>query len=494
MVLALALALLWRHGKPCSQSVIPLLLCVGLSGAACGLVRVEVADWSFADSTLQSAVGTEVDLIGTIVRDPEVRERTQHLYVQIDEVDEIILVYTDRHGSYAYGDHVTVSGEVRAPTAFATEFGRTFDYPGYLRARGVQYVMSFATITVTDSGGGNPVISRLLGVKHAFMRQLERVMPEPQVGLGEGLLLGVKQALGDELERIFRQTGIIHIVVLSGYNIALVVIFVRYLLSFLFPYRLQLVVGVLAIVAFALMVGLSATVVRASLMASFILFAKFIGRTYAVIRGLFVAGVIMLLVNPYLLVYDVGFQLSFVATLGLILLAPQLERWFLWVPTIAGIREVLLATLSTQLFVLPILLYQIGEFSVVSVLVNVLVLPMVPVAMLLTLATGLMGALSVTAALALTYPTSWSLSYIIEVARWFAALPFAAYIVPAFSFWWVIGLYVALGYGLWRLMSPVRTTTDPFAEWTIEDEAVLKQRLQENSQYKRSQSTPPFFT
>jgi len=150
------------------------------------------------------------------------------------------------------------------------------------------------------------------------MRSIEAVIPEPQVGLAEGLLLGVKQALGDELEVVFRKTGIIHIVVLSGYNVMLVVIFITYVLSYVLPYRARVPFGILAIVCFAVLVGLSATVVRASIMASLILFARATGRTYAVMRALCFAGVIMVLINPYLLVYDVGFQLSFLATLGLI--------------------------------------------------------------------------------------------------------------------------------------------------------------------------------
>ena len=110
-----------------------------------------------------------------------------------------------------------------------------------------------------------------------------------------------------------------------------------------------------------------------------------------------------------------------------------------------------MATLATQLFVLPLLLYQMGELSVVAVIVNVLVLPMVPVAMALTFLTGLIGLISTTLALPLAYTAHLSLSYIIGVAKWFGALPFASFSVPPFSFWFVPLGYVAVAALIWQL-------------------------------------------
>ena len=133
----------------------------------------------------------------------------------------------------------------------------------------------------------------------------------------------MKRALGKDLEEVFRTVGIIHIVVLSGYNIMIVAdAIMRVLALFFFP-RTRLIIGVGTIALFAILVGLSATVVRASMMAALVLIARGTGRQYAVLRALAFAGTVMLLINPYLLVYDPVFQLSFLATLGLILLSPE---------------------------------------------------------------------------------------------------------------------------------------------------------------------------
>lgn len=469
MLTALGLAVVWRRSGSAASAPVVLLASIALAAGAMGMLRMEVASWSAALPSLEARVGTEVSLSGIVVREPDVRDTTTHLY--IDTNDTTILAITDRYGEYAYGDQVTVTGELRKPESFETDLGRTFDYAGYLRARDVSYQMLFPEVERTGAGFGNAGIAVLLSIKHAFMRSLENVVPEPHAGLGEGLLLGEKRALGEELETVFRRTGIIHIVVLSGYNVMLVVGFVLYALAFLFGLRVRVLVGLVAITAFALLVGLSATVVRASIMAALLLAAQVTGRTYAVMRALVVAGVTMLVVNPYLLAFDTGFQLSFLATMGLIFAAPWIEARIAAVPWYAG-RTFLVATIAAQIAVLPLLLYQIGEFSVVSVIVNVLVLPMVPVAMLLTFATGMIAFISTSAALPAAYAAYISLAYILEVAAYFSALPFAAYVVPPFPFWLVPVAYACMAYVLWWLWRPAPRAEPDLRGWTIisEDE------------------------
>lgn len=413
-------------------------------------------------------------LEGVVSREPEVREKTQQIYVTTDATT--VLVYVDRYAQFSYGDTVVVRGKLTKPEVFETDLGRTFNYSNYLLAKGVTHTMAWAKVEVIDSGGGWWILRQLLQVKHLFMDNIEMAIREPMAGLGEGLLLGVKQALGDELETVFRTTGIIHVVVLSGYNVALVVAFISFGLSYVCSYRQRLIFGLLGIVLFALLVGLSATVVRASIMASFIVVAKCIGRTYNVIRGLALAGVVMLLINPYLLLYDVGFQLSFLATFGLIVLVPACLHIFSILPPAKGLREIFFATLSTQIMVLPLLLYQIGEFSVVSIVVNVLVLPMVPVSMLLVFITGIIGFVHSDAAFLVAVIAELSLQYIILVATFFASLPFASFVVPAFSFWVVPLVYIS-AFVFWLWWRQKSFVTNYLNDWTIEEESVVALRV-----------------
>jgi competence protein ComEC len=188
-------------------------------------------------------------------------------------------------------------------------------------------------------------------------------------------------------------------------------------------------------------------------MAGLALLARATGRTYAVLRALILAGVLMLLLNPLLLADDPGFQLSFVATLGLILLAPVLEARLGFMRSVFW-RDLLAATLAAQSAVLPLLLYQTGLFSLVSLPANLLVLPFVPAAMALSFFGGVVGmALPALASLA-GFPAYLLLTGIIEASRAAAALPLAAVTVPQFPFAIVVVAYAMLGYVIAKAPRP----------------------------------------
>jgi competence protein ComEC len=440
------------------------LCCLAL---ALGIIRTEVASWQFDVSPLESSLGKKVEITGVVVTEPSFSERTVQLYIQT-ETDKI-LVSTDRHAAVQYGDEVTVSGKLERPEVFVTDLGRTFDYVNYLRVRGVEYRISLATVKLIASDKGNFLLTNLLKFKQSFIVSFQQVIPEPAAGLGSGLLLGVKSALGTDIESDFRRTGIIHIVVLSGYNVMLVVAFIMFCLSFFLPLRARIWFGIVSIIAFAAIVGFSATVVRASFMAVLVLVSQVLGRRYEVLRGLLLAGVIMILFNPYLLVYDIGFQLSFMATLGLILIVPMLEVNAITGKGLFGWKEFLLSTIATQIAVLPLLMYHIGEISLISIVVNVLVLPMVPPAMLLTFLTGLLGFFSVPLANLVGYAATLSLQYILLVAHYFATLPFATVTVPAFSAAVMLLLYLGMTI-VWCWWNNRSKEDDYLAGWLIEEE------------------------
>jgi competence protein ComEC len=229
-------------------------------------------------------------------------------------------------------------------------------------------------------------------VKASFLDAIQRIIPDPESSLLGGILLGVKQSLGDDLEQAFIDTGTIHIVVLSGYNVTIVSEAIVKLFQSIFSERLALVFGSLGIGMFALVTGLGTTTVRASIMGLLGLLARVTGRTYDIVRALFLAGFGMVMYNPMTLAFDVSFQLSFIATLGLIMITPIVESWRLvrYIPTWIGLRSIVASTLATQIAVLPYMLYKIGTVSIVSPLANLLVLPVIPLTMGISFGAGLL--------------------------------------------------------------------------------------------------------
>ena len=340
-------ALWWRRTSDLSGLVASLCLVL----VCAGVVRTWWFETQFTDTQLAQQVGERVTVQGLVSAEPD--ERASYTQLEITTDTDKLLVRADRFVGVHYGDLVTVSGKLQLPESFETDTGRVFDYPTYLEVRGVQYVIGFASLEILERERGNSLLSFLYNIKHQFITSLEAVMSSPEVDRGVGLLLGVKQALGDELETAFRQTGIIHIVVLSGYNVMLVVGFITWVLSWFLPIRGRIVCSLVGIALFALLVGLSATVVRASVMAAIFLVGMYMGRLYDVLRALLFTAGVMVLINPYILLYDIGFQLSFMATLGLVLFLPQFESTLVTNSTALKLRDLFMATLVTRIFVLP---------------------------------------------------------------------------------------------------------------------------------------------
>lgn len=467
LFVAFVVAIVWRRNSTAVSAPKLYILGLCLVTFSVGIIRMEVASWQFVSSPLAEKVGEEITFEGVVIHEPDERARTVHLYVAVDK--DIVLVSTDRLINVSYGDRLTVTGKIKRPESFVTELGRTFDYPGYLLAKGVQYQISFADVTVVSEGHASIFIAELLSLKESFVRNIDTTVIEPAAGLGKGLLLGIKSALGDDVERDFRRAGLTHIVVLSGYNVMLVVAFMLFCASFIFGLRTRVVVGLAGIIAFALIVGLSATVVRASIMASLVLLARLFGRKYDVLRALCFAGAVMIFINPYILVYDIGFQLSFMATLGLVLMLPRFESTTMTETKQLHLREFLLATIVTQIAVLPLLWYHIGEVSVIAVLVNVLVLPIVPFAMLATFVAGVAAFVSQFLGLAFGFVAWLLLQSILIIAHIASSLPFATIILPQISAWFVLLMYAAL-FLMWWILSSSSKVEDTLRGWVIEEE------------------------
>jgi competence protein ComEC len=319
----------------------------------------------------------------------------------------------------SYGDEVEVKGTLKRP--FEGE-GR-FNYPMFLAKDGIFYEISNPEVTLISHGKGNAVLQFLFPLKHMFVDRIKQALPEPHASLSAGILFGIKGPLGVELTEQLRSAGVIHIVALSGYNVTIIAVSVIGILLLFLPRAIALSLGALSIILFILFVGAGATVVRAGAMALIALLGQFFHRQSNITRALFITVFLMALIHPLIVVFDPSFQLSFLATLGLIALSPAISQKILFVPSRFGMREIVSATLSTQLFVLPLLLFEGGSISLISLLTNLLILPVIPLIMLLSFFLGVFGFLGFLAFFLFAIPLSLLLSYVIFIVKLFALFP-----------------------------------------------------------------------
>ncbi len=424
-----------------------IIVSVALVACAAGIVRMDAAKL-VGDSALTAQIGETVTIEGKIVDEPDVRESNVRLHVVVDDVG--VLIVAPLHTDVRYGDIIRAKGKLGLPEKFDTTLGRQFDYPMYLAKDGIVYTLSFAEVAVVGRGRTNPIKSSAIWVKQKYLEGLHAALPEPESGLAGGITVGDKRSVGKEFTDMFITVGLVHIIVLSGYNITVVMNLLGRFLSRA-GRMVQLLASICIVVFIVMIAGASANAVRAGAMAILPLYARISGRMYIALRALGAVALVMVLWNPYILAFDPGFQLSVLATVGLILFSPIFAGWLTWIPAKFALREIVASTLGTQLAVLPLLLFQNGLLSIVALPANLLTLIVVPWAMALSAISAVAGIIFGSLATFIAFPAYILLAYIIKITELFAALPLAAVTVPAFSAWWMAIAYAILFTGYFFL-------------------------------------------
>ena len=442
-VLLLTYPVIKRSGK---KSRLVVSLCI--LGVALGMIRFDIGEFSYVNSALIDDVGSEIEVLGWVSNEPESKESYLKFVVTIVQSDDSnhkyqdrILVSTPLYPKFEYGNLVKLKGIIKFPENFdSTESGKTFDYVSYLAKDKIGFVMFQPKVEVVGYGEGSKLKTFLFTLKNMFLKSVSQTLPEPHASLLGGLVVGAKESLGQKLLDDFRSVGLIHIVVLSGYNVTIVADALMRVVSFL-PQMVRACIGGLGIIFFMLLTGAGATIVRASIMALIVVFSRVVGREFDVVRALLLVGFVMVLHNPYIVIYDPSFQLSFLAMLGLIYVSPIVETWFMWLPKRFGLRDIAGATIGTQIFVLPLLLYMMGEFSIVALPVNFLVLVFIPLTMLTGFLAGVLGLIGRTIALPFSLMAFILLYYELMIVGFFAKFSFATISVKQFPLWLMIVCY-----------------------------------------------------
>jgi len=393
----------------------------------------------FNEPTIPNYLDQKINITGEIIREPDIRETSTRLIVKVDFIEtgkgkiftnENIILITQKYPEYQIKEKISAYGKIQTPENFKNENDIEFDYKSFLAKDKIYSLIYYAGVEKIINPN-NPtkfsIQQKIFSIKKQFLGNIQKVIPSPEAELLGGILLGAKRSLGKDLEEDFRKTGLIHIVVLSGYNITIIADAIFRFLAFL-PFMFQNILGVVSIVIFAIMVGSGPTVIRSTIMAILAILSRTSHRTYNVNRALFFAGAIMIFHNPMILLYDPSFQLSFLATIGLIHLSDKVSKVLFFIPERFGLKEISSATLSTQIAVLPLLVTMTGEISIVSPIVNLLTLQIIPLTMLVGFISGLLVFINHNVGLFFAIIPYLFLNYILKIVGFFAELDFAVFI------------------------------------------------------------------
>ena len=400
--------------------------------------------------TLKGYINSEVESLGN---------RQQFIFLAKDfelpdiktKISEKVLITAPPYPEYNYGDELEINGEIKLPKNF-----NDFDYKSFLGRDHIFTIMQFPAISESDikinfsEKVKNIIFEKIFLVKKSFEESVQKSINEPGATLVNGVLLGTKKTIPEDIKEDFSKTGLSHILAISGYNITMVAMIISWLFLLFFSRRMSFWFSVVAILVFTVLTGALASVTRAAIMGLLVLLAKNSGRIYDSKNALILAAAIMIWFNPLSLRFDVGLQLSFLATIGILYVTPILEPYVQKFPKFFNLRETFLMTVSAQIMVLPLILFYFHNLSLISIPANLVILPLVPFIMLFGFLSGLGGLFSDFIGLGIGFIAWIAASFQLFLIKLFASVPFAVFKINLHLYGAII-LYGAIFYTLYVL-------------------------------------------
>ena len=389
-----------------------------------------------SQSGFEQFYGKEVVITGTILEDPtydadgDLRLRLKDVGFSDRKVSGEVWVVVRDNLKVRRSDIVTVEGQLTK--GFGTIPAAIF------RAE----VLEVKRVDYADVG---------LDIRDSFAGGVREAIREPEASLGTGFLLGEKSALPEKLDQELRLLGLTHIVVASGYNLTILVRFARRIFARISRFTALSASGFL-IFGFANITGFSPSMTRASLIASLSLLAWYFGRKFHPLVLLPFSAAVTVAINPAYAWGDIGWLLSFMSFIGVIMLSPLIHTFFWGDKKPGNIRQVFIETMSAQILTLPIIALAFGQYSSLALIANVLILPLIPLAMILIFFAGIGGLTLASIAGLIGWPAEILLRYMTTIIDKLGALPQATSEIN-FNLSFAIAGYIIIFGGmviLWR--------------------------------------------
>ncbi len=437
----LLISVLWHYKKSVVIGFCLLFLVLGIW-------RLQTVELRIANNELRKYNDKEetIELVGIVIKEPDVRENNVKLTIKIEGIEGRVLVTTNKYPQYQYGDKLKITGQLKTPIEFPD-----FNYRDYLAKDGIYSVIYWPEIKLIEKNQGNFLYSAILAFKNKLRESIYQNLSPPQSSILAAMILGDKRQISQEWKEKLNYAGVRHLTAVSGMHVA---VFTAILMSFLIGLGLwrqqAFFFTIILISSFIIMTGLQPSAIRAGIMGGLFLLAQYLGRAKVSSQAIVLAAVVMLAQNPLLLRLDVGFQLSFLAMMGIIYLLPIFRNLFRKIPNLFQLRNIISMTLSAQIFTLPILIYNFGYFSLIAPLTNILIVPLLPFIMGLGFVFGLVGLIWGTLGWVFSLPVGLLLVYLTKIVDWFSSFSWSAYTLQI-SWIWLIISYLILGLITWRL-------------------------------------------
>ena len=399
----------------------------------------------------------ELLITGSLAGPPDYRDNYTNLKLKVEAVDTgsgdmpvsgYVLVRVAANEDYEYGERVRARGELKTPPE-----NEEFSYRDYLARSGVYSYITSAEVTRLPGNGGNIFFIPVYKLKAKLLENTYRIFQDPEASLFAGILFGVDTGLPRKLQNAFKNTGTAHIIAISGFNIAIIAGLFHSIFKNILGAKWGALVAIVVVFLYAFLVGGDAAVLRAAIMGSMSMVAVLLGRKQWMIGSLFFVAALMALFNP-LVLWDVGFQLSFFATLGLILYAEPFSNYTASIISkiskqdnsaiVKILNENIILTLAAQVMTIPLMAYYFNRISLISFIANPFILPVQPAVMILG-GLAVFGSLIFLPLGQLLGWVAWPFAgYTIRVVEFFDRVPNGVIVLGDVPAWFIFTTYITL--------------------------------------------------
>jgi len=442
-----------------------------------GIWRVQLAEPRIDQSHIGYYNGQKLEFIGQVIAEPDQRiDQTKLTLGNINniELDENkclhgrVLINVPNYPRYNYGDWVWVKCELSQPGMV-----QDFDYGKYLAVKGIYSVcyqvealnhLNTGTLNHLNTGTLKHfrvnIRKGLINIKYRSKQIIDQSVAYPYSEVLGAIILGIRSNIPDDISESFSLAGISHIVAISGLHISIIgMLLMGVLMGMYIPRRRAFWMAMGVVLLFLLLIGFRASAVRAGIMGFMVMYAFKEGRLNKSINSLLLAAGILLLINPKLLLDDIGFQLSFLAVCGIIYLGEYIEKFLakIKIPSWGEIRSILMMTFSAQALVLPLVVYYFGNLSVLAPVANLLVLPLLPFIMIGGFILIILGFVWLPLSYWFGYLVRLMVEWVVIVADRIILIPGASFNLGKIDWVWVFLVYLVILWLLWLMRDGART-------------------------------------
>lgn len=362
-----------------------------------------------------------------------------------------IIITTSSYTDLNYGENITATGIIEKPQNFITNSGAEFDYQNYLRMQNIVGIMRESNIINNNGFSGNYLLKFLYKIRSSFSVNLEKYLNKNDSTLSRGIILGEKTGITNKMRDNLANTSTAHIIALSGYNITIVSELVTKLTAGL-GLVISGIFSVFSIIIFILLAGGGSSALRAGIMGIILVYARSRGKNYNALWALFIASSVLILFNPLILRYDMGFHLSVLATFGLIVFQQPIAVFLVKKRFGKFWAEILASTTSATIMTMPYIAYNMGIVSILGIPANLVVVPLLPILMFTSFFTGLLGSISYVLTIPFAYSTHIVSSVILKTINTLGGLLYSAIYKQNIPLLFIVVVYLFLLYYAFKLL------------------------------------------